>query len=73
MAPTSLDNELLHYWSKLSIVQKEALIHVIKTFVQPESPISVEQYNKEIDEAVARVENGEYDTQEEVEKMAKDW
>lgn len=32
-----------------------------------------EQYNKEIDEAVADVEKGEFYTQEEVEKMAKEW
>ena len=35
--------------------------------------VSVEQYNKEIDEAVARVESGQFYTQEEVEKMAEDW
>jgi predicted transcriptional regulator len=33
----------------------------------------LEDYNKEIDEAIARVEAGEFYTQEEVEKMAKDW
>lgn len=32
---------------------------------------TIEQYNKEIDEAIAEVENGEFYTQEEVEKMVK--
>ena len=36
-------------------------------------PISIEQYNREIDEAIARVEAGDYYTQAEVEQMAKDW
>ena len=36
-------------------------------------PINIEQYNKEIDEAIARVEAGDYYTQAEVEQMAKDW
>lgn len=32
-----------------------------------------EQYNKEIDEAIAEVKRGEFYTQEEVEKIAKEW
>ncbi len=35
--------------------------------------ISIEQYNKEIDEAERDMENGNYHTQKEVEKMAKEW
>jgi len=35
--------------------------------------ISIEQYNKEIDEAERDIENGNYYTQEEVEKRAKEW
>jgi hypothetical protein len=34
---------------------------------------SLEQYNKEIDEAITEVEKGEFYTQEEAEKMAKEW
>ncbi|MCF6308319.1 MAG: hypothetical protein L3J09_10210 [Flavobacteriaceae bacterium] len=40
--------------------------------IQPKR-ISVEQYNKELDEAEARIENGEFYTQEEVEKMMEKW
>ena len=35
--------------------------------------ISIEQYNKEIDEAERDIENGNYYTQEEVEKRSKEW
>lgn len=35
--------------------------------------INVEPYNKEIEEAIARVEAGEFFTQDEVEKMLKAW
>ena len=35
--------------------------------------ISIEQYNKEIEEAEKDIENGDYYTQEEVEKIAKKW
>ena len=34
---------------------------------------TIEQYNKEIDQAIADVERGEFYTQDEVEKMAKEW
>jgi predicted transcriptional regulator len=35
--------------------------------------ISVEQYNRELDESIAQIERGEFYTQEEVEKMAEEW
>ncbi|MBP2833290.1 hypothetical protein J8281_13935 [Aquimarina sp. U1-2] len=34
---------------------------------------TIEQYNKEIDEANARIDAGEFYTQEEVEKIARQW
>lgn len=73
MATPSSANELMHYWSKLNIVQQESILGVIKSFVEPGERITIEQYNKEIDEAVASVEAGEFYTQEEVEEMAKHW
>ena len=46
-----------------------------KTYQEEETTerISIEQYNKEIDESIAQIEKGEFYTQEEVEKMAKEW
>ncbi len=38
-----------------------------------EDPISVEQYNREIEEAEAEIDRGESYSQEEVEKMARKW
>jgi hypothetical protein len=73
MAVPILDNELGKYWPLLTPVQKESLLSVIKSIVSPGERTSLAQYNKEIDEAVARVESGEFYTQEEVEKMAKGW
>ena len=73
MAVPILDNELSKYWPLLTPVQKESLLSVIKSIINPGERASLTQYNKEIDEAVARVESGEFYTQEEVEKMAKDW
>jgi hypothetical protein len=73
MAAPSLDNEFMQLWSKLTVVQKESLLSVIKSFVEPGERMNIEQYNKEIDAAVARVENGDFYTQEELEKIAKEW
>ena len=73
MSEPSLDREFRKYWSLLSPVQKESLLEVIKSFVIPREKISVEQYNKEIDEAIARVEAGDFYSQNDVEQMAKEW
>lgn len=73
MATPLLDSELGKYWPLLTTVQKESLLSVIKSIVTPEERISIAQYNIEIDEAIARVDAGEFYTQEEVEKMAKKW
>ena len=65
--------------NELNKVEDETLLNAIKSMlkyrakvVQPKR-ISIEQYNKEIDEAESRVENGEFYTQEEVEKMMEKW
>jgi len=44
-----------------------------KKITQPSKRISIEQYNKEVNEAITRVENGEFYTQEEAEKIMDNW
>lgn len=73
MAAHIADSELDKYWPLLTPVQKESIVSVIKSFVEPVEKFNIEQYNKEIDEAVARVEAGEFYTHEEVERMSKEW
>ena len=55
--------------------KKETVLNKVRILLEKEQPkrISLEQYNKEIDEAEARVENGEFYTQKEVEQMMKKW
>lgn len=69
----SIDNELNKYWPLLTKGQKESLLSIIKSIVIPVERISIAQYNREIDQAVKRVKAGEYLTQDEVEKLSKDW
>ena len=72
MAALSLDHEFLQYWSNLTIVQKESLLKVVKSFVEDQN-LNIEEYNREIDDAVQRFESGLGISHEEVERMAKDW
>jgi hypothetical protein len=55
--------------------QKEALLSLLESFgvEEPNQRISLEQYNKEIDEAEAEFERGEFVSHEEVIKMSKKW
>ena len=73
----ALEKELLSYILQLDEAEKRSVLQMLKTFLKGRekkaSRISIEQYNEEIDEAIARVEAGEYYTQEEVEKISKDW
>lgn len=54
-----------------------ALLHALKAVLlyglKNEGRVSIDQYNLEMEEAEKRISDGLYFTQEEVEKMAKDW
>jgi hypothetical protein len=73
----ALEQELIQYILQLDEAEKKPVLQMLKTFVKGREKkvahISVEQYNKEIDEAIARVEAGESYSQEEVEQMSKEW
>ena len=73
----ALERELLQYILQLDEAEKQSVLQMLKTFLKGREKkiprVTVEQYNKEIDEAIARVEAGEYYTHEEVERMSKDW
>jgi hypothetical protein len=54
--------------------QKKALIAFLQSSgIEPEGRISIEQYNKELDEAMARMDAGEGIPHEEVIEMSKKW
>ena len=64
-----IDKQITDYLPLLGKEEKKTILGVIKSYVRiKEKPerISIEQYNKEIDEAMARIDKGEYHTQEEV-------
>jgi len=76
MGAQSLDKDFLQYWMRLSIVEKQSLLQVAKNYVElkdDSAPISIEQYNAEIDAAMKRMDAGEFFTHEEVVEMSKGW
>ena len=74
---SSLEKELFKYILQLDEAEKKSVLEMLKTFLKGKivegKRVSIEQYNKEIDEAIAEVEAGSFYTFEEVEKMSKDW
>jgi hypothetical protein len=70
----ALEQELFKYILQLDEAEKKSVLQMLKTFLKDrelKTPcISIGQYNKEIDEAIARVEAGEFYTQEEAERLA---
>ncbi len=72
-----LDKEMFNYFTRLNEAEKKSVVQMLKTFLKDreQNPrrISIEQYNKELDEAMEEIKNGEVYTHEQVVKMAKNW
>jgi len=67
MASSAIDKELIRYFTLLDTRQKETLLAMIKSFLKPGSAVTterttIEQYNKELDEAIERINRGEFTT-----------
>jgi predicted transcriptional regulator len=73
----AIDQEMYNYFNQLNEAEKRSVILMLKTFLmgRKENPdrISIEQYNKELEEAEAEFERGEYITHEELLKQMKKW
>lgn len=73
----ALERELFQYILQLDEAEKKSVLQMLKTFLKDRKEkaprITIEQYNKEIDEAIARVQGGDYYSQDVVERMAKEW
>lgn len=68
-----MDVEFSKYWSQLTTLQKQSLLSVIKSFIEKEGRISIEQYNQELNEAEGEYKAGDYITQEEMLKLIQQW
>jgi predicted transcriptional regulator len=72
-----LDKELSSYLKQLNEREKKSVLLMLKTFLQgrheESGRISIEDYNREIDEAIAEAERGEVYTHQQVVEMSKHW
>ncbi len=77
MSSQALDKRIQEYLPLLGSEEKKSLLSVIRSFLsirnEATGHISIEQYNKELDEAEAEYEKGDYITHEEMMKQVKKW
>jgi hypothetical protein len=74
---SALDKELIHYFTRLNEPQKKSLLEMMKSFLrlgdEQMQPVTTEQYNKDLDEAMERINRGEFITLEDLEKEMQSW
>ncbi len=71
------EKEWQNYFTQLNETEKKSVLLMLKVFLQRRDGgaegASIEQYNKEIDDALAEVQEGHYISQDEMEKIAAKW
>ena len=71
------EKEWQNYFVQLNEAEKRSVLLMLKVFLQRRDAdaerASIEQYNKEIDDALAEVQEGHYISQDEMEKIAAKW
>jgi DNA integrity scanning protein DisA with diadenylate cyclase activity len=72
-----IDKELIQYFIKLDDSQKKSLLEMIKSFLKSSDDnlerVTLEQYNSDLDEAMNRINIGEFTTFEDLEKEMQLW
>ncbi len=73
----SVDEELKNYLAQFSESRKKSVLAFVKLLADEEEvvgkPQTLEEYNKEIEEAEERIEAGDFYTHEEVKAMMNNW
>ncbi len=68
----SMSQEMLRYFMQLNDAEQQSVLQMLKTFLSSRKdeirPVSLDAYNKELEQADAEIEAGEYITHEEVMK-----
>jgi hypothetical protein len=78
MATGTIDEEIVGYLPLLENQEKVSLLGVIKTFLDLKQAgqlkrTTIQDYNKELDEALSRIESGSFLTQQEAESQINGW
>lgn len=73
----ALEQEMHEYFMRLSDAEKKSVLQMLKTFLKGRKektvPQTQEEYNRELDEAMARVREGKFTTLSALEKEMKTW
>ena len=76
MTATAIKKQFDGYLPLLSVKQQALLLEMVKSFLNVDKEpkrISRKQYNKEIDEAVSRIEKGNFITHQDALKELSKW
>ena len=78
MTTKALDSQLNEYWPLLEKEEKQSMLTFMKSILKFKTTaiaqrISIEQYNKEIDEPEARMDTGHFTSLEDAIKQAESW
>jgi predicted transcriptional regulator len=73
MTTLAIREKLSNYMQVADDKKIKAMYALLKDDIKLEESISIEQYNKEIDEAEAEYKRGEFITHEEMLKKIKKW
>ena len=77
MSTMSLDKQINQYLPLLANEEKKSILRVILSFIKLKETlpkrISIEQYNRELDEAEAEMNAGNFISQEDAKKQAESW
>lgn len=73
-----IQTKKIHFVQRFLTLNDEALIDKLETMLtneasKEEERISIEQYNKELDEAEAEMDRGEYISHEDFKKQMDEW
>jgi hypothetical protein len=72
METPSISQEMLNYFMQLNDAERKSVLEMVKTFLNSRKsgppPQSLEEYNRELEQADAEIENGDYVPHEEVMK-----
>jgi predicted transcriptional regulator len=70
MATPSLSQEMLRYFMQLNDAEQKSVLQMLKTFLTSRrdvlKPVTLEEYNRELEQADAEIEAGEFVPHEEV-------
>ncbi len=72
MATQPISQEMMQYFMQLNEAEQKSILQMIKTFLHGRSgdikPVTLEEYNKELEQNDAEIEAGEYISHEEMMK-----